>query len=67
MGCSPGRMIVLVESGSVFSFANLHRHYLGCRKGKRNTYNALRFEARQERRVFCRVAPCYRMVGACDF
>ena len=21
----------------------------------------------QERRVFCRVAPCYRMVGACDF
>jgi len=48
MGCSPGRMIVLVDSGSLFSFANLHRHYLGCRKGKRNTYNALRFEARQE-------------------
>ncbi len=39
---------MLVDSGSLFGFANLHRHYLGCRKGKRNTYNALRFEARQE-------------------
>lgn len=27
-----------------FSFANLHRQYLRCRKNKRNTLNALRFE-----------------------
>jgi len=38
----------LVETCSLFTFANLYRHYLLCRKGKRNTCNALRFEARQE-------------------
>ncbi|MDD2661513.1 MAG: hypothetical protein PHY54_17825 [Methylococcales bacterium] len=32
----------------LFSFASLHRHYLECRRNKRNTFNALRFEARQE-------------------
>jgi len=32
----------------LFSFENLHRHYLNCRRNKRNTHNALRFEARQE-------------------
>lgn len=32
----------------LFSFASLHRHYLECRRHKRNTFNALRFEARQE-------------------
>ncbi len=38
----------LVEPGSLFTFEQLYRQYLSCRKGKRNTYNALRFEARQE-------------------
>ncbi len=32
----------------LFSFENIHRHYLKCRRNKRNTHNALRFEARQE-------------------
>ena len=41
-------MMSLVEPCSLFTFANLYRHYLSCRKGKRNTCNALRFEARQE-------------------
>jgi RNA-directed DNA polymerase len=33
---------------ALFSYENLHRHYLSCRSNKRNTINALRFEARQE-------------------
>lgn len=32
----------------LFSYENLYRHYLKCRRNKRNTVNALRFEARQE-------------------
>ena len=32
----------------LFSFENLHRQYLACRRNKRNTLNALRFEVRQE-------------------
>jgi RNA-directed DNA polymerase len=32
----------------VFSFENLHRQYLKCRRNKRNTANVLRFEVRQE-------------------
>jgi hypothetical protein len=32
----------------LFSLENLYRHYLQCRRNKRNTLNALRFEARQE-------------------
>ena len=32
----------------LFSFENLHRQYLKCRRHKRNTANALRFEVRQE-------------------
>jgi retron-type reverse transcriptase len=32
----------------LFSFENLYRQYLKCRRNKRNTVNALRFEARQE-------------------
>ena len=32
----------------LFSLDNLYRHYLQCRCNKRNTLNALRFEARQE-------------------
>lgn len=30
------------------SFVNVHRQYLACRKNKRNTANALKFEANQE-------------------
>jgi hypothetical protein len=33
---------------TLFSFENLYRHYLGCRRNKRNTINALRFESQQE-------------------
>ncbi|MEA2083533.1 MAG: reverse transcriptase domain-containing protein [Thermodesulfobacteriota bacterium] len=36
----------------LFSFANIHRQYLLCRKNKRNTINALRFEADQEKELF---------------
>ncbi len=39
------------EDASFFSFANIHRQYLLCRKNKRNTINALRFEANQEREL----------------
>ena len=28
----------------IFSLANIHRQYLHCRRNKRNTINALRFE-----------------------
>lgn len=33
---------------SLFSLENLYRQYLACRRNKRNTVNALRFEWRQE-------------------
>lgn len=33
---------------SLFSLENLYRQYIACRANKRNTINALRFEARQE-------------------
>lgn len=32
----------------LFSFSNIYRQYLNCRKSKRNTINALRFEIRAE-------------------
>jgi len=32
------------ESGSIFGFGSLYRSYLACRRGKRSTFNALRFE-----------------------
>jgi len=35
---------VPASGSSVFSFRNLHRAYLTCRRNKRNTINALRFE-----------------------
>lgn len=35
----------------LFSFQNIYRQYLACRKNKRNTLNALRFEANQEREL----------------
>ena len=35
----------------LFSFENVHRQYLLCRKNKRNTINALRFEAEQEKEL----------------
>jgi len=33
---------------ALFSYENLHRQYLKCRRNKRNTANALAFEVRQE-------------------
>ena len=35
----------------MFSFENVYRQYLQCRKSKRNTLNALRFEAHQEKNL----------------
>ena len=36
---------------SLFSLANIQRQYVECRRHKRNTANALRFEAAQETRL----------------
>jgi RNA-directed DNA polymerase len=35
----------------MFSFENIYRQYLRCRKNKRKTLNAFRFEAHQERNL----------------
>jgi RNA-directed DNA polymerase len=35
----------------LFSFENIYRQYLFCRKNKRNTINALRFEVNQEKEL----------------
>lgn len=35
----------------LFSFENIYRQYLLCRRNKRNTLNALRFEAQQEKNL----------------
>ena len=35
----------------LFSYENLYRQYLVCRRNKRNTANALKFEARQEKNL----------------
>ena len=35
-------------AGSLFSLANVQRQYVECHRHKRNTANALRFEAAQE-------------------
>jgi RNA-directed DNA polymerase len=37
-----------MSDSSLFSLANLHQQYIACRRNKRNTVNAMRFEARQE-------------------
>jgi len=37
-----------VRSGQWSTFANIYRQYLNCRKNKRNTINALKFEIRAE-------------------
>jgi hypothetical protein len=44
----------------LFSFENVYRQYLLCRKNKRNTINALRFEVRQEKELLklCRELSC---------
>ena len=36
------------KEGSLFTLGNIHQQYLACRRHKRNTANALRFEAAQE-------------------
>ncbi|MBC7379605.1 MAG: group II intron reverse transcriptase domain-containing protein [Burkholderiaceae bacterium] len=38
----------MAHEQGLFSLENIYRQYLACRKNKRNTANALRFEARQE-------------------
>jgi retron-type reverse transcriptase len=37
---------------SIFTFKNIYQCYLDCRKQKRNTYNALRFEINAEENIF---------------
>jgi hypothetical protein len=39
------------KEGSLFTLSNVHRQYLACRRHKRNTANALRFEAAQEMKL----------------
>ncbi len=39
-----------MESG-IFSFGNIYRCYLGCRRNKRNTINALKFEVNAEENI----------------
>jgi len=39
---------VKTKDESLFSLANIQRQYIACRRNKRNTASALRFEARQE-------------------
>lgn len=43
-------MVINVEQTSVrfLSYQNLYKQYIACRKRKRNTFNALQFEMRQE-------------------
>ncbi|HOX55185.1 MAG TPA: reverse transcriptase/maturase family protein [Candidatus Omnitrophota bacterium] len=37
---------------SIFSFENIYQRYLNCRRKKRNTFNALRFEINAEENLF---------------
>jgi len=37
-----------MSDDSLFSLANLYQQYIACRRNKRNTVNAVRFEACQE-------------------
>jgi hypothetical protein len=39
-----------MENG-IFSFSNIYRCYLACRRNKRNTINALKFEINAEENV----------------
>lgn len=48
MICMPGRCVPEDDSPALFSYENLYRAYLACRRAKRNTASALAFEARQE-------------------
>ena len=41
-------MMTVKKDVSLFSLDNIHRQYIACRRNKRNTANALRFEAAQE-------------------
>jgi RNA-directed DNA polymerase len=42
----------LLASDELFSFANLYRQYLKCRKNKCNTSNALKFELKAEENIW---------------
>ncbi|HPJ96691.1 MAG TPA: reverse transcriptase/maturase family protein [Syntrophales bacterium] len=41
----------MTEPPDLFSFANIYRCYLACRRNKRNTVNALRFEINAEENI----------------
>lgn len=41
----------MLDDGSLFSFENLHRQYVQCRRNKRNTDSALAFEVEQEKHL----------------
>jgi len=41
----------MTELPDIFSFANIYRCYLACRRNKRNTVNALRFEINAEENI----------------
>jgi len=40
-----------VPASGLFSYENIHRRYLDCRRNKRNTINALRFEINAEQKL----------------
>ena len=42
---------MVLNDGSLFSFENLHRQYVQCRRNKRNTDSALAFEVEQEKNL----------------
>jgi RNA-directed DNA polymerase len=42
----------LLVSEEIFSFANLYHQYLKCRKNKRNTINALKFELKADENIW---------------
>ncbi len=41
----------LFKVKDIFSFGNIYRRYLACRKNKRNTINALKFEINAEENI----------------
>jgi len=45
------RCVRVGESGSIFGFEALYKSYLACRRGKRSSFNALRFEQDLEKNL----------------
>jgi len=52
LNCSPPLRGGDEGEGDIFSFRNLYHNYLKCRSNKRNTINALKFEAKAEENLF---------------